>query len=227
MTDFGLMKYFLGLEVRQGKSGIFVSQEAYAKDILKKNKMEECNPVATPMELGTKLFRFKGGDCTDAIKYRSLVGSLRYLTCTRPDIAYSVGIVSRFMEEPNYTHLKAIKRILRYIRGTSSLGLLYSETKEYKLIGYSDSDWCGDIDDRKSTSGYVFYMGDTTFTWISKKQPIVTLSTCEAEYVAASCNTKQLKYESTTNQQLSWQEIRCTMRGASISMFVSILYGNM
>ncbi|XP_047318270.1 secreted RxLR effector protein 161-like [Impatiens glandulifera] len=88
-------------------------------------------------------------------------------------------MVSRFMEELNYTHLKAIKRILRYIRGTSSLGLLYSQTKEYKLIGYSNSDWCGDIDDRKSTSGYVFYMGDTTFTWLLKKQPIMTLSTCE------------------------------------------------
>ena len=186
MTDLGLMKYFLGLEVKQGKSGIFVSQEAYAKDILKKNKMEDCNPVATPMELGAKLSKFDEGDRVDANKYRSLVGSLRYLTCTRPDIAYSVGIVSRFMEEPKYSHLKAIKRILRYIRGTVSLGLFYSETHEYKLVGYSDSDWCGDIDDRKSTSGYVFYMGDTAFTWVSKKQPIVTLSTCEAEYVAAS-----------------------------------------
>jgi hypothetical protein len=89
------------------------------------------------------------------------------------------------MEEPNHSHLKAIKRILRYIRGTESLGLFYSETNEYKLVGYSDSDWFGDVDDRKSTSRYVFYMGDTTFTWLSKKQPIMTLSTCEAEYVAA------------------------------------------
>ena len=186
MTDLGLMRYFLGLEVRQGKSGIFVSQEAYAKDILKKSRMEECKPVAIPMELGTKLSKFEGGDRVDASKYRSLVGSLRYLTCTRPDISYSVGVVSRFMEEPKYTHWKAIKRILRYIKGTVSLGLFYSKSNEYKLMGYSDSDWCGDIDDRKSTSGYVFYLGDTAFTWVSKKQPIVTLSTCEAEYVAAS-----------------------------------------
>lgn len=186
MTGLGLMKYFLGLEVRQGRSGIIVSQEAYAKDILKKNKMEECNPVATPMELGTKLSKFEGGDRVDVKKYQSLVGSLRYLTCTRPDIAYSVGIVIRFMKEPKYSHLKAIKRIFQYIRGTESLGLIYSETNEYKLVGYSDSNWCGDVDDRKSTLGYVFYMGDTSFTWLSKKQPIVTLSTCEAEYVVAS-----------------------------------------
>ncbi|KAL4272215.1 hypothetical protein GQ457_13G013050 [Hibiscus cannabinus] len=89
------------------------------------------------------------------------------------------------MEEPVQSHWKALKRILRYIQGTVSLGLFYSKTKDYKLVGYSDSDWCGDIDDRKSTSGYVFFMGDTAFTWLSKKQPIVTLSTCEVEYVAA------------------------------------------
>ncbi|KAJ3689816.1 hypothetical protein LUZ61_018980 [Rhynchospora tenuis] len=186
MTDLGLMKYFLGLEVRQENAGIFVSQEAYAKEILKKYKMDECNPVSTPMELGAKLSKFEGGDRVDASKYQSLVGRLRYLTCTRPDIAYSVGVVSRFMEEPKYSHWKAIKRILRYIKGTEALGLFYSNSEEYKLMGYSDSDWCGDVDDRKSTSGYVFYMGDTAFTWASKKQPIVTLSTCEAEYVAAS-----------------------------------------
>ncbi|XP_050916450.1 secreted RxLR effector protein 161-like [Lathyrus oleraceus] len=148
--------------------------------------MESCNPASTPMEPGTKLSKFDGGERVEAGKYRSLVGSLRYLTCTRPDILLSVGIVSRFMEEPVYTHWKALKRIQRYIQGTVSLGMFYSNSKKYKLVGYSDSDWCGDIDDRKSTSGYVFFMGNTAFTWLSKKQPIVTLSTCEAEYVAAS-----------------------------------------
>ncbi|KAE8671027.1 hypothetical protein F3Y22_tig00112000pilonHSYRG00251 [Hibiscus syriacus] len=186
MTDLGLMKFFLGLEVRQVETGIFVSQETYAKEILKKYNMENCNPVSTPMEPGAKLSKFDGGERVDASRYRSLVGSLRYLTCTRPDLSLSVGIVSRFMEEPVYSHWKALKRILRYIQGTVSLGLFYSKAEDYKLVGYSDSDWCGDIDDRKSTSGYVFFMGDTAFTWLSKKQPIVTLSTCEAEYVAAS-----------------------------------------
>ena len=90
------------------------------------------------------------------------------------------------MENPITTHLKATKRILRYLRDTTNFSLHYSISDDYKLIGYSDSDWSGDIDDRKSTSGFVFYMGDTAFTWMSKKQPIVTLSTCEAEYVAAT-----------------------------------------
>ena len=172
--------------MKQDNSGIFISQEAYANSILKKFRMEHCNPVATPMKLGTKLSKFEGGASVDANLYQTLVGSLRYLTCTRPDIAYSVGIVSRYMEDPKQSHWKAIKRILRYIQGTKSLGLFYSSTTDYNLVGYSDSDWCGDVDDRKSTSGYLFFMGETAFTWYSKKQPIVSLSTCEAEYVSAS-----------------------------------------
>ncbi|GJZ01586.1 retrovirus-related pol polyprotein from transposon TNT 1-94 [Tanacetum coccineum] len=164
----------------------FISQTAYAKEILKKSKMENSNPVVTPMELCTKFSKIEGGEPMDANLYRSLVGSLRYLTCTRPDLSYSVGVVSRFMENPKYAQLKALKRIMRYVKGTESLRLFYSSSKEYKLKGYSNSDWHGDVDDRKSTSGYVFFMGETAFTWASKKQPIVALSTCEAEYVAAS-----------------------------------------
>ena len=107
----------------------------------------------------------------DATLHRSLVGSLRYLTCTRPDIAYGVGLVSRYMEEPKMTHWKAIKRILRYVKCTLSHGLFYSHTNEFDLVGYSDSDWSGDLDDRdrKSTSGFVFFMGSTAFTWLSRR----------------------------------------------------------
>ena len=132
------------------------------------------------MEPGAKFSKYDEGERVDANRYRSLVGSLRYLTCTRLDLSLSVDIISRFMEEPIYSHWKALKRVLRYIQGTVSFGLFYSKTEDYKLVGYSDSDWCGDIDDRKSISGHVFFMGNTTFTWLSKKQPIVTLSTCKA-----------------------------------------------
>ena len=93
--------------------------------------------------------------------------------------------MSRYIEAPTTTHFKAAKRILRYLKGTTDFGLYYSVSNDYKLVGYSDSDWAGDSDDRKSTTGFVFFLRDTAFTWISKKQPIVTLSTCEAEYVAA------------------------------------------
>jgi Reverse transcriptase (RNA-dependent DNA polymerase) len=233
MTDLGLMSYFLGLEVGQENSKIFVSQEAYTKEILKKFKMDECNSVNTPVESGTKLSRYSEGKAVDATLYRSLVGSLHYLTYTRPDIAYGVGLVSRYMEEPKMTHWKAIKRILRYVKGTLSHSLFYSHTNQFDLVGYSDSDWSGDLDDRKSTSGFVFFIGSTAFTWLSKKQPIVTLSTCEAEYVAASsyvCHSLWLRkllkkmnfsQEKATNirvdnkSQLSWRKIQCIMKGAS------------
>ncbi|XP_059629556.1 secreted RxLR effector protein 161-like [Cornus florida] len=138
------------------------------------------------MEVGIKLSRDEDGETVDPTFFKSLVGSLRYLTCTRPDILFAVGLVSRFMERPTITHFKAAKRILRYIKGTLDFGLFYSFSNDFKLVGYCDSDWAGDLDDRKSTSGYCFFMGNTAFTWCSKKQPIVTLSTCEAEYVAAT-----------------------------------------
>ena len=186
MTDIGLMSYYLGIEVKQEKEGIFISQESYAKEVLKKFKMNECQPVSTPVECGTKLSKHEEGETVDPTYFKSLVGSLRYLTCTRPDILFGVGLISRYMETPTTTHLKAARRILRYVKGTIDYGLFYSVSNSFKLVGYSDSDWGGDLDDRKSTSGFVFYMGDVAFTWSSKKQPIVTLSTCEAEYVATT-----------------------------------------
>ncbi|KAL5866165.1 hypothetical protein ACOSQ3_003679 [Xanthoceras sorbifolium] len=186
MTDIGLMAYYLGIEVKQKEEGIFISQENYAKEILKKFKMDDCKLINTPVECGIKLSKHDKGESIDPTFFKSLVGSLRYLTCTRPDILYAVALVSRYMEDPTTTHFKAAKRILRYIKGTIDFGLFYSVSNDYKLVGYSDSDWGGDIDDRKSTSGFVFFMGNTAFTWMSKKQPIVTLSTCEAEYVAAT-----------------------------------------
>ncbi|KAL0545154.1 hypothetical protein IC582_020300 [Cucumis melo] len=186
MIDIGLMSYYLGIEVKQSEEGIFISQERYTREILEKFNMMNSKPVATPIETGTKLSKHEEGDDVDPSYFKRLVGSLRYLTCTRPDILFSVGLVSRFMESPTTTHLKVAKRILRYLRGTLDYGLFYSSSKEFKLEGYCDSDWAGDTNDRKSTSGYVFFFGNTAFTWSSKKQPIVTLSTCEAEYVAAT-----------------------------------------
>ncbi|XP_020578757.1 uncharacterized protein LOC110023608 [Phalaenopsis equestris] len=186
MTDIGLMAFYLGIEVKQMEDGIFISQEGYAREILKKFKMENSQSIKTPVECGVKLSQFDEGKRIDPIFFKSLVGSLRYLTCTRPDILYAVGLVSRYMETPTVTHLKTAKRIMRYIKGTIDFGLFYSSSNNFKLVGYSDSDWAGDMDDIKSTTGFVFFIGDTAFTWMSKKQPIVTLSTCEAEYVAAT-----------------------------------------
>jgi Reverse transcriptase (RNA-dependent DNA polymerase) len=140
MTDLGMMMYFLGLEIKQEKSGIFVSQGAYAREILQKFGIHDCNPIATLMELGAKLAKLEGGEVVDSNTYRSIIRSLRYLTCTRPDIAFAIGVASRFMEDLRHSYLKVVKRILRYVKGTEDLGLLYRKTDIFELAGYVDSD---------------------------------------------------------------------------------------
>ncbi|XP_042033570.1 secreted RxLR effector protein 161-like [Salvia splendens] len=168
--------------------------------------MEDCKPINTTVECGIKLSKNDKEEKVDLTLYKSLVGSLRYLTCTRPDILYATGLVRRYIENPTTTHFKVAKRILRYLKGTIDYGLLYSATNDYMLVGYSDSDWAGDTDDRKSTSGYVFYMGDTAFTWMSKKQPIVTLSTREAVYVAATFNFCHAIWLRSLLSELEWPQ---------------------
>ncbi|KAJ7959769.1 Retrovirus-related Pol polyprotein from transposon TNT 1-94 [Quillaja saponaria] len=169
MTDMGLMSYYLDFEVKQNDGGIFISQEVYAKYVLKKSQMLDSNSVNTPMECGVKLSKHDVGEKVDPTLFRSLVGSLRYLTCTRPDILYAIGVVSRYMESPTSTHMKTAKRILRYLRGTLDYGLFYSSSHIIDLVGYCDSDFAGDLDDRKSTTGFVFFMGNNTISWVSKK----------------------------------------------------------
>lgn len=158
--------------------------------------MKDCKPFVTPMAPNEKLSKYDGKEKVDASIYRSLVGSLIYLTHTRPDIVHAVSIVSRFMSEPSKAHLTAAKRILRYVKGTKSYGILYKTEDDYKLTGYTDSDWAGSIDDRKSTSGYVFQLGTKAISWSSKKQATVALSSSEAKYIAAtsaSCEAVWLK----------------------------------
>ncbi|XP_074366216.1 secreted RxLR effector protein 161-like [Apium graveolens] len=159
--------------------------------------MEECRSVSTPAEASIKLRIDSTRELVNPTLFKSLIGSLRYLTFTRPDNMYAVGMVSRYMEKPKQDHFMAAKRILRYIKGTLDQGLFYMHSQNSKLVGYSDSDYGGDLDDGKSTSGYVFHIGSAIFSWSSKKQPTVALSTCEAEYIAAAtcaCQAKWLGY---------------------------------
>ena len=144
--------------------------------------MKNCHRVDTLTKVGMKLSKSGEGKDTNPTYFKSLVGSLHYLICIRSDIL----LVSRYIEEPKMSYLKAAKHILRYIKGTLNHGLFYSSNNLLELVGYSDSDWAGDIDDQKSITGFVFFFGNTTFTWSSKKQSIITLSTCEAKYVAAT-----------------------------------------
>ncbi|XP_028236682.1 uncharacterized protein LOC114416002 [Glycine soja] len=189
MSDLGELSYFLGIEFVSTSKGIFMHQKKYAEDILKRFNMMDCNSVITPTETGIKLQIDGDEKEVNPTLYKQIVGSLRYLCNTRPDIAYYVVLISRFMEKPKTPHFLAAKRILRYVKGTLDLGILYPYSQkniEGEVFGYSDSDWCGDKDDRKSIAGYVFKFGTSPISWCSKKQSVVALSTCEAEYIAAA-----------------------------------------
>ena len=131
--------------------------------------MEDSNPVKTPIETGIKLTKEGDGRTVDATYFKQIVGSLRYLTCTRPDICYAVRLVSRYMKSPRQVHLQVVKRIMRYIKGTTTFGLFYSSSKKIEIVRYSDSDWGGDSDERKNTSGNYFMIGKTVCLWSSKK----------------------------------------------------------
>ncbi|KAG7534720.1 GAG-pre-integrase domain [Arabidopsis thaliana x Arabidopsis arenosa] len=187
MSDLGKMKYFLGVEVKQCQDGIFICQRRYAREVLARFGMENSNSVKNPIVPGTKLHKDQSGERVDETLFKQLVGSLMYLTVTRPDLMFVVCLISRFMASPRVSHWLAAKRILRYLKGTTELGVFYKRGESnMKLVGYTDSDYAGDLDDRKSTSGYVFMMASGAVSWASKKQSVVALSTTEAEYIAAA-----------------------------------------
>ncbi|KAJ0599631.1 putative RNA-directed DNA polymerase [Helianthus annuus] len=186
MTDMGRLHYFLGMEVLYENGNIILSQRKYMRNLLEKYRMTQCNTVSTPMEYGLKLSKDDPEDFVDEGVYRSLVGSPMYLTNTRPDIMFAVSKVSRFMEHPKKSHWEAAKRILKYIKGTQDQGLTYSKGGKKNLVGFSNNDYAGDMDDSKSTSGYIFHLGSGPISWQSKKQKVVALSSTEAEYMALS-----------------------------------------
>lgn len=173
---------------------ILMSQEKYARDLLIRFGMSGCNTEDTPMNSNERLQLDDNADKADAEMYRRLVGSLIYLTHTRPDIAYSVSLVSRYMQNPSKNHFGAAKRVLRYVAGTLKFGLWFKRANEGQgviLSGFSDSDWAGCMDDRKSTSASIFTIGSAAITWSTKKQQTVALSSTEAEYIASTAATCQ------------------------------------
>nr|XP_043639663.1 secreted RxLR effector protein 161-like [Erigeron canadensis] len=186
MTDLGTMRYFLGVEVIQSATGISMCQQKYAKDVLCRFLMWDCNSVRNPIVPGIVIKKVGVGKRVDDSEYKSLVGSLMCLTVTRPDLMYAVSFISRFMSDPREEHMALSKRILRYVKGTFNYGLFYERCVGSKLQVYTDSDYACDVEDRKCTSGYVCLLSKAVTCWSSKKQEIVTLSSTEAEYVAAT-----------------------------------------
>ncbi|KAK6150515.1 hypothetical protein DH2020_015447 [Rehmannia glutinosa] len=193
MSMMGELTFFLGLQVKQLKDGTFISQTKYNKDLMKKFGMKEKSSVKIPMNTSVKMDMDADGKPVDQTRYRALIGSLFYLTASRPDITFVVGVCARFQSAPKESHMTATKRILRYLKGCQEVGLWYPKEGGFNLIGYSDSDYVGNIDDRKSTSGSCQFLGDCLVSWFSKKQNCVSLSTAEAEYISAAfCYTQLL-----------------------------------
>ncbi|XP_074357251.1 secreted RxLR effector protein 161-like [Apium graveolens] len=160
------------------------------------------------MDPKEQLTRDDGGKRVNSTQYRSLVGGLRYLVHTRPDIAFSVGMVSRYMEHPTVLHLNSVKRILRYVKGTLGLGLVYSKTNGNNVLtGYSDSDLAGHVEDRRSTGGMVFYLNENLVTWVSQKQRCVALSSREAEFMAATAAACQSIWLRNVMQQVTGEQL--------------------
>jgi hypothetical protein len=169
MSDLGPLSYYLGTEVKQGAHDIEVSHRSYAMKLLEKADMGSCNPCAAPIEAKLKLSKESDPSSVDATTYHSLIGSLRYLLHTRPDLTYSICYLSGFMESLKMEHLAAVKRVLWYVAGTPDYGLLYPTDSGggLHILGYSDSDMAGGIDDYKSTSRVVFFLGDGAASWSS------------------------------------------------------------
>ena len=173
-------------------TNLWLHQRQYISAILERYGLSQAKLATTPADINVKLIKDdEVSKAVDPIRYQSMVGSLLYAaTATHPDIAHAVGVVSKFNARPNEAHLTAMKRIFRYLKGTVDHVLKY-EKKDAVLVGYSDVDWAGDQDDRHSTTGNLFIMSGSPISWLSKKQPMVSLSTSEAEYVALSVATQE------------------------------------
>ncbi|GKA96596.1 retrovirus-related pol polyprotein from transposon TNT 1-94 [Tanacetum coccineum] len=184
MSMMGELNFFLGLQIKQMEDGIFFNQSKYIKEMLKKFGLKESKPMKTPMSSDTKLMKDEECESVDSTKYQGMIGSLLYLTASRPDIMFSVCLCARFQEAPKTSHLEAVKCIFRYIKGTTHLGLWYPKGTGIETVVYADSDYAEDFVDRKSTSGICTFVGCYLTSWFSKKQTDLSISTTEAEYVS-------------------------------------------
>jgi hypothetical protein len=192
MSMMGKLQFFLGLQIKQSKEGTFVHQAKYTKDIVRKFKMEDSKAMAMPMSTTTALDADEEGEHVDQKEYRSMIGSLLYLTATRPDIQFSVCLCAHFQASPRTSHWQAVKRIFRYLRHTPDFGLWYSASSSLALHGFSDADFAGCRLDRKSTSGTCLFLGSSLVSWSFRKQSSVSQSTTEAEYFVVASYCSQL-----------------------------------
>ncbi|XP_021985224.1 uncharacterized mitochondrial protein AtMg00810-like [Helianthus annuus] len=182
IKDLGPLSHFLGINVSRHQNRMFLSQQSCATDIIERAGIHSCKPVATPVDTKEKLSATSSPIFDDPTLYRSLAGALQYLTFIRPDISYDVQQVGMHMHAPRMDYWNALKRVIRYIHGTVSLGLTLRPFTNLSLRAYTDTDWAGCPDTRRSTSGYCVYLGSNLLSWSSKRQAVVSRSSAEAEY---------------------------------------------
>ncbi|GJT79072.1 retrovirus-related pol polyprotein from transposon TNT 1-94 [Tanacetum coccineum] len=186
MSMMGKISFFLGLQISQSPRGIFINQSKYALESLKKYGYESCDPVDTPMVEKSKLDEDKEGKAVDPSHYRGMIGTLLYLTASRPDLQFAICMCARYQARPTEKHLNAVKRIFRYLKGTVHRGLWYPKDSSFALTAFADADHAGCQDTHRSTSGSIQLLGDRLVSWSSKRQKSAAISSTEAEYIALS-----------------------------------------
>ena len=191
LKDLGPLNYFLGIQITPTKYGLTLSQTKYASDVLHRFNMHNSKPTKTPCYPATRLTPDSGMPLSDPSTYRSMVGALQYLTFTRPNLAFSVHQLCQLMQFPTTAHLEAAKRVLRYVKGTLSHGIYFSRGP-LTLTAFTDADWAGDPFDRKSTTGFMVFLGSNPISWSSKKQSTVSRSSIETEYCALATTAAEL-----------------------------------
>ena len=213
IKDLGKASYILGIKIERSDQGISLNQTKYALELLTKQSMLDCNSGPTPITPSDiNMIAEQGGEIQDVLPYKSFVGSVNYMAVgTRPDLAYVVGILCRYMDKPTGTHWNIVNKVLRYLKGTPDIGITFNARKELHLIGYSDSDWAGDKFDRKSTTGYCFMLNGSPICWSSKKQLTVALSSTEAEYMALTQATKEAIWIRAMLKELGFEQTSPTL----------------
>ena len=192
MSMMGQMSFFLGLQVSENPDGIFINQSKYSTEILKKFGFDSSDPVDTPMISSSKLDEDQTGVMVDQTKYKSMIGSLMYLTASRPDLLFAVCMCARYQSRPTKRHMEAVKRVFRYLKGTTHMGLWYPKDTAMALTAYSDADHAGCQDTRRSTSGGAQFLGEKLVSWSTKKQLSTSISSTEAEYISMSSCCAQI-----------------------------------
>jgi histone deacetylase 1/2 len=232
VKDLGSLHYFLGIEVSHQSDGLVLAQCKYIGDLLARTNMTASKGVPTPM-LPTKKLSLDGGELhssEDATRYRSVVGALQYLLLTRSDLSFCVNRVCQYMASPTTVHWAAVKRILRYLHATYDLGLRFVKTGSHLLSAFTDADWAGNPDDRRSNGGYAVFLGDNLVSWSSRKQSTVLRSSTKSEYKAIADATAELIWIQVLLQELGIPQLRsptlcCDNLGATYLSANPIFHG--